>query len=76
MPMKITDDMISSEIDATEKAISLEKHKTQLKKSEFIREIKNGLGKEIKSNPNTIKVIKKPWYTRLKLFLAKIFTRF
>ena len=74
--MKVTDDMISNEIEATEKAIELEKHKTHLKKSEFIREIKNGLGNEIKSNPNAIKVIKKPWYKRLKMFLAKIFTRF
>jgi hypothetical protein len=74
--MKVTDDMISNEIDATEKSIQLEKHKTNLKKSEFIREIKSGLGNEIKSNPNAIKVLKKPWHKRLKMFLSKIFTRF
>ena len=74
--MKITDDMISNELDATQKAIDLEKHKTALKKAEFIREIKGGLGSEIKSNPSAIKVIKKPWYKRFKIFLAKLFTRF
>jgi hypothetical protein len=73
--MKITDDMLSNEIDATEKAIELEKRKTELKKAEFIREIKI-FGDAIKANPNTIRFIKKPWHVRLKIFLAKIFTKF
>jgi hypothetical protein len=73
--MKITDDILSNEIDATEKAIELEKLKTELKKAEFIREIKK-IGGEIKANPSTVRFIKKPWYLRLKIFLAKIFTKF
>ena len=74
--MKITNDMISNELDATEKANNLEKYKTALKKAEFINELKNGLGKEIKKKPNQITFIKKPWYYKLKMFFKKIFTRF
>lgn len=73
--MKITEDIISNEIDATEKFIELEKNKTALKKAQFIREIKI-MGNEIKANPNAIRFIKKPWHQRLKMFLAKIFTKF
>ena len=76
MYMKITNDMISNELDATEKANNLEKYKTALKKAEFINELKNGLGKEIKKKPNQITFIKKPWYYKLKMFFKKIFTRF
>jgi len=76
MYMKITNDMISNELDATEKANNLEKYKTALKKAEFINELKNGLGKEIKKKPNQITFIKKPWHYKLKMFFKKIFTRF
>jgi hypothetical protein len=74
--MKVTDDMITRELEITERDIEMQKYVTQLKKSQFIDEIKYGLGKEIKENPNKITIIKKPWYQKLKLFLSKIFTRF
>jgi hypothetical protein len=34
------------------------------------------MGDEIKANPSAIRYIKKPWHQRLKMFLAKIFTKF
>jgi len=74
--MKITDDIISKELDATEKVNNLEKYKTALKKAEFINTIKGDLGKQIKLNPNNITFIKKPWHYRFKMFLKQIFTKF
>ena len=74
--MLINDDMISKELEATEKAIEMEKYKTALKKAQFINEIKNGLGEEIKSNPNKLTIIKKPWHHKVKMFFTKIFTKF
>jgi hypothetical protein len=74
--MKITNDIISNELDATEKANELEKYKTALKKAQFIKEIKTGLGKEIKTNPNKFTLIKKPWYKKLGNFIKNMFTKF
>lgn len=74
--MKVTDDMISRELEITERDIEMQKYVTQLKKTQFIDEIKHGLGKEIKQNPSKLTIIKKPWHQKLKLFFAKIFTRF
>jgi hypothetical protein len=74
--MKITDDILTKELDATEKDIELEKYKTALKKAKFIQEIKSGLGQEIKNNPNKITIITKPWYQKVLQFVKKIFTKF
>lgn len=74
--MPINDDMISKELEATEKAIEMEKYKTALKKAQFINEIKSGLGKEIKNNPNKLTIIERPWHYKLKMFFTKIFTKF
>jgi hypothetical protein len=74
--MKVTNDIISNELDATEKANNLEKYKTALKKAQFIKEIKTGLGQEIKTNPNKFILIKKPWYKKLGDAIKKIFTKF
>ena len=74
--MDATDRKIMKTLDRVEKSIEMEKLKTTLKKAQFIQEIKNGLGSEIKKNPNQITIIKKPWYKKLGLFLRKIFTKF
>ena len=63
-------------INKVDKENELEKLKTAVKKVKFINEIKNGLGSEIKKNPNQITIIKKPWYKKLGLFFRKIFTKF
>jgi len=68
--------ILSKELQVSENEVKLEKFKTELKKKQFIEEIKNGLGAEIKLNPRTIRIIKKPWSVKLKNFLGKIFTKF
>ena len=67
---------LDKETEKNKQLENLEKYKTALKKVQFINEIRNGLGDEIKVNPGSIKFIKKPWYKRLGLFLKKIFTKF
>lgn len=74
--MKGKRDIISKELEAADKDIQLEKYKTALKKAKFIMEIKNGLGQEIKNNPNKITIIKKNWYQKLGDMIKKIFTKF
>jgi hypothetical protein len=69
-------DQVASELDALEKANKLEHSKTEMRKSQFINEIKGGLGQEIKANPNKIKIIKKTWKQKVKIFFTKIFTKF
>lgn len=72
----MNDKMLNREVKQAENEILLEKYKTALKKTQFINEIKSGLGKEIKSNPNKVKIIKKTWYQKLLIGLKKIFTKF
>ena len=58
------------------KEIIKDRQTTNLKRIQFIEEIKNGLGEEIKKNPNGFKIIKKTKFQRFKLWLAKFFTKF
>ena len=69
-------DIISKEIDETEKQILLEKYKTAMKKVSFINEIKGELGVEIKNNPGKATFIKKSWFQKLMIKLKIIFTKF
>jgi len=73
---KISNKMLSSQFKQFERENKLESYKTTLKKIQFIGDIKNGLGEDIKSNPNSIKFIKKPWHQKLKVFFKNIFTKF
>lgn len=68
--------VIAGELNKLDQQIGLDKYKTALKKVQFINEIKNGLGSEIKENPNQIKIIKKTRIEKFKIFLKKIFTKF
>jgi hypothetical protein len=54
-------------------SIEAEKEKTQLKKEQFIRQIKTGLGEHIKHNGGRVTKIKKPFYVRFWETLMKIF---
>jgi hypothetical protein len=71
-----SDDFLNQTLKKVEQANNLEKYKTALKKAAFIREIKSGLGEEMKENPSGIKIIKKTLGQRVRQFLKKIFTRF
>ena len=53
------------ELDAMEKESLSDKAKTDRAKAQFINQIKNGLGEEIKKNPNKIVVRKRPLIIRL-----------
>jgi hypothetical protein len=72
----IGDETISRELKLVEQSNQLEAYKTMMRKAQFINEIKTGLGGEIKSNPNEIKIIKKSFSQRLKIFFMRIFTKF
>jgi len=51
----------------------LDKEKTQLKKEQFIKEIRSGLGEHIKKSGNKIKKIKKSSWRRFLDRLIKMF---
>jgi len=74
--MKLKKDFFSREIKETEKQIFLEQHKTEVKKNNFISEIKNGLGSDIKENPNRHHIIKKTRFQKFMLTLKVLFTKF
>jgi hypothetical protein len=63
-------------IDTIENDIKAVKEDTERKKNKFISEIKSGLGDQVKSNPNGIKIIKKTWHQKLGNTIKGIFTRF
>lgn len=67
---------LNNEIEKYEKEILLQQYVTDLKKKQFIDEIKNGLGQKIKENPNNFTIIKKTWKQKFMIFLKKIFTKF
>ena len=52
------------------------KHTTNVKKKNFIDELKGGLGEKVKKNPTRIKKIEKTFSQKTKLFIKSIFTRF
>ena len=71
----MSDKAISREQALADKDVLVEKYKTALKKAEFVNEIKNGLGEEIKKNPKP-KVIKRNFFYKITSMIKKIFTKF
>jgi argonaute-like protein implicated in RNA metabolism and viral defense len=61
------------EFEKERRLMYLDKEKTQLKKEQYIKEIKSGLGDHIKNSGNKIKIIKKSWYRRFINKLMKMF---
>jgi hypothetical protein len=72
----MNDKMIGREANQAERDMLVEKYKTALKKTQFINELKIGLGEEIKKNPSKVKIIKKTWRERFMLGFKKLFTKF
>ncbi len=70
------DDEVEESAEELKKSIVTDTYKTVVNKYKFINEIKNGLGVDIKKNPNRVKIIKKTWFQKLCLSLKKIFTKF
>jgi hypothetical protein len=54
-------------------SIEVDREKTQLKKEQFIKQIKSCLGDHIKQNCIKVKILKKPFLTRIWETLIKIF---
>jgi hypothetical protein len=71
----MNDKSISREQTLADKEVLVEKYKTALKKAQFVNEVKNGLGEEIKKNPKP-KVVKKNLIARIALTIKKLFTKF
>ncbi len=71
----MSDKAISREQALADKDVLVEKYKTALKKAEFVNEIKNGLGEEIKKNPKP-KLIKRSLFYKITSMIKKIFTKF
>ena len=67
-------------VDSVESEIKSNKVKTNLEKGRFISDIKGGLGKSIKENPNTVKHIvndvKLTLFDRFINTIKKMFIRF
>lgn len=72
--MKI-DKEILNELNDAELENKHDKAMTILKKKQFAEEIRNGLGNIIKNN-NEIKIVKTPFYIKLKIFFRELFTKF
>jgi hypothetical protein len=58
------EDSIDS-VDSIQNRIELMKRQTEGSKKGFINEIKSGLGDEIKTNPNKVIYVKKPFHIRI-----------
>ena len=63
---------ISKEIIEHTNSIKLENKKTSLKKLSFIKEIKSGLGEEIKEKPNEIEYVKPPRVNPISRFFKRL----
>jgi hypothetical protein len=71
----MSDKSISREQSLADKEVLVEKYKTALKKVNFVNEVKNGLGEEIKKNPRP-KIIKRSLTYKIIASIKKIFTKF
>ena len=67
---------IKKEIEDELYGLVKETKATDSSKLKFISEIKNGLGEEIKNNPNKVRVIKKTNFEKLKGLIKKALTIF
>lgn len=71
-----TDDVVSKEIAQIEREKLANMYSTARTKVKLIHDLKNGLGAEIKANPNKIKIVKRPITQRLNNWIKKILTIF
>ena len=70
------DKILLNEIEQLEKEQETLAHSTNIAKLAFIREIKSGLGDEIKKHPNTLTQPKISRWVKFRLWLIKIFVKF
>lgn len=72
----MNENLINKELKQAENQIMADMFMTEIKKKQFINELKSGLGDEIKNNKNKLILNKKPWYKKFFLFFKKIFNAF
>lgn len=70
------DKNVLRELEGATNEINIDKYKTALKKAQLINDLKQGLGEEIKKNPNLVTRIEESWYKKLGVFIKGIFTKF
>jgi hypothetical protein len=72
-------------IDSINKQMELDSYKTELSKNSFAEEVRNGLGFNMKNNPNGVVFLnekesndfkKLPYWVRFKINLKKFFNKF
>jgi len=65
-------------VEAIQNDIKAIKKNVEMKKSNYIIELKTGLGEKVRKNPTTIKSIRveKKWYQKLGSAIKRIFTKF
>ena len=61
------------EFEKEKRLMDLDRERTELKKKQFIKEIRGGLGEHIKRSGNKIKKIKKPLFKRWLDKIMKVF---
>jgi hypothetical protein len=69
----MNDKIIDREIKQIENEMKADLFMTEIRKKKFIGDLKNGLGEEIKKNPNQVKIVKQPWYKKVSIFFKKVF---
>ena len=74
--IKLTDEELAAEITFELKERVKETKATETRKLEFIKEIKTGLGSEMKNKGGRVTIIKKTRYEKFMVWLRKIFTKF
>ena len=74
--VKLTDEELAAEVTFELKAMVKETKATESGKLEFIKDIKAGLGSEIKEKGGRVTIIKKTKYEKFMIWLKKIFTKF
>lgn len=67
---------IDKELEILEKEKVANAANTEMVKYKFGLELKNGLGEEIKKNPNSARFIKRSKIEKLKVLLKKIVNKF
>jgi hypothetical protein len=70
------DDEVMRELDEARKEREMLSFKTSLAKAQFIDEMKNGLGDEIKETGNKVEIIKPTFFQKIGKIIKKIFTGF
>lgn len=74
--IKLTDEELAAEIKFELKEMVKETKATDSSKLEFIKNIKSGLGSEIKQKGGRVTIIEKTRYEKFMIWFKKIFTKF